>query len=336
MSILSKAICILLCLSAAAQDFSALGPHTVQRIEFPDMADPARKRPVPMRVHLPKAEAAVPLVLLSHGAGGNLDANFAQAQHLASHGYVVLVLEHVGSNTAVMKRGMRFGKNLKDMTRNADEVLGRPKDISFAIDQATLWSQSHEQLRGRIDLSRIGVMGHSYGAYTTLVVTGMRPALDWLTPTVAPGKGLGPDLRDTRIDCGVALSPQGPGEPFFLDASYASLKVPLLGISGSRDRQQGAEPSNRRRAFTLWPAGDKYLLWLANADHLAFSDPSGSGARVFPRRSRADAQPVARAATLLFFDAYLKQSPTAKAALTAKSLEPYLRGRVSSLELLKK
>ena len=308
----------------ATNALSNHGPSVVETIEFANLVDSTRSRRVPIKVHLPIEGGAFPIVIISHGAGGHWDANFAQAYHLASHGYVVLALEHVGSNTSVLKRSFRFVKNLKAMTRDPREVLGRPRDISFAIDRAEEWNQAHNNLRNRLDTQHIGVLGHSFGAYTTLVVAGMRPALNWLKPTVMPGLGLGPNLRDKRVDCGVALSPQGPGEPFFLETSYASLQTPLLGISGSRDKQQSAKPENRRRAYELWPPGDKYLIWLADADHTAFSDSTGSGRRMLPSRSRNDVQPIVRTATLLFFNAYLKADQTAKQSLASARLKPYL------------
>jgi predicted dienelactone hydrolase len=285
-------------------------------------------------VHIPKEGGPFPVVVLSHGGGGNRDANFAQARHLATHGFAVLCTEHPGSNTEVLRRGLRFNENLKAMTRDSTEVLGRPKDVSFVLDRAAEWNRDHERLRGKLDLGRIGMMGHSYGAYTTLVVCGARPALDWLTPAVPPGKGLAPDLSDPRVSCGVALSPQGPGEPFFTEEGYATIRTPLLGITGSRDQQQGLEPENRRRGFALWPAGKKTLVWLANAEHLAFSDPEGSGRKGLPSPTRADAQPVTRAATLLFFRAHLQKDDTALKQLTAEALRPYCRGKIDALEVL--
>jgi predicted dienelactone hydrolase len=317
-------------------DLSARGSYVVQTLEFADLIDIARGRKVPIKVHLPTQGGPFPVVVVSHGAGGHWDANFAQAQHLASHGYVVLAVEHVGSNTDVLKRSLRFVANLEAMTRDAAEVLGRPKDISFAIDRAEQWNQTHETLRGRLDVQRTGVLGHSFGAYTTLVVAGMRPAVDWLKPALGSGHGLGPDLRDPRVACGVALSPPGPGEPFFVEASYGSLQTPLLGISGSEDRQQRAPPENRRRAFELWPPGDKYLIWLPNADHTAFSDSTGSKHAMLPSRSRSEVQPVVRVATLLFFNACLKNDASARESLTAAALRPYWRGSADGLEVLRK
>jgi predicted dienelactone hydrolase len=323
--------------AAPPERLDQLGPLKMTTLEFPNLKDDKRGgRRVPIKVHLPQQQGKWPVVVFSHGGGGNWNANFAQASHLASHGYAVLCLEHVGSNTERMKEGLRFMDNVKAMTRSSSEVLGRPKDVSFTLDMAEEWNRTHPELKGRLDLEHVGVMGHSFGAYTTLVVCGARPALDWLTPSVSPGKGLGPDLRDSRVAAGVALSPQGPGEPFFLEASYSTVKTPLLGITGSHDKQQGAPPEHRRRFFELLPPGGKVFIWLANADHLGFSDSNGSGQRSLPSKSRADVQPLVRAATLLFFNATLRGDREAEKALSSESLSPLLRGVVNEMEIQKK
>jgi predicted dienelactone hydrolase len=223
------------------------------------------------------------------------------------------------------------------MIRDADEVLARPRDLSFAIDEATLWNETHERLRGRLDLARVGAMGHSFGAFTTMVVCGMRPALDWLTPTVAPGKGLGPALRDPRVKCGVALSPQGVGEPFFLAESFASLAVPLLGISGTKDDQQAGQPAtNRKDAFTLWAGDGHSFVWLANARHLDFTDSTGGSGRGLPSDTRDEVQPIVRAATRAFLDRHLKADPAPRSAISVEALEPLLSGKIDRVEVLAK
>ena len=341
----SMAILLLLFLTFLSQPLSAglldkptePGPFTVQSLTFPDLIDPSRDdRRIPVKVHLPKLTGKWPVVVVSHGAGGNWDANYAQAVHLASYGYAVFCVEHVGSNTDQMKKSLRWLKNVKRMTRNANEVLGRPRDISFVLDKAEVWNREHPLLRDQLDLDHIGMLGHSFGAYTTLAVLGVRPALDWLTPTVAPGAGLGPDLSDPRVDVGVALSPQGPGEPFFLESSYQYLKRPVLGITGSRDKQQGAKPENRKKFFELIPANGSMFLWLENADHIAFSDASGSGRRSLYSRTRSDVQPITRVATLYFFEARLRKNKEAESRLSDKGLRPFLQGKVTDLALYRK
>ena len=329
--------------AASAEDGAARwggeGPQAATTIDFPDLRDEAHAgRPVPIKLHLAATTAAagaLPIVILSHGAGGSRDANFAQAHHLASYGYAVLAVEHPGSGTARLLEGGRYAANLNAMTRDAAEVLGRPLDVRFAIDMAERWNRNEPHLKGRLDLQRIGMLGHSFGAYTTLVACGARPLLDWLQPP--PGRGLAHDMSDPRIKACVALSPQGPGEPYFNAASYATIDRPLLGITGSRDQAQTGPPENRRRSFELLePSGNHAFIWLDGADHSAFSDPSGSGRRGLPSPSRDDAQPLVRAATLRFFDWQLRGDAQAEADLSQAALAPLLRGRITALEVLRK
>ena len=329
----------MVCSAAAttSNEPQADGPLTTRTIEFAGLSDPARGgRSVPVKVHVPLWSGPFPVVVVSHGAGGSWDANYAQARHLASHGYVVLALEHPASNGERLRQGMRFAANLRAMTRDASEVLGRPRDVTFALDQAAQWNQSHPELKGAFDFTRVAALGHSFGAYTVLAVCGARPALDWLEPRVEPGRGLGPDLSDPRVKACVALSPQGPGEPYFLEESFTTINRPVLAISGSRDEQQGATPANRRRFFELEPAGGKVLVWLVDADHPAFSDASGSRRTSLPSRSRSDVQPIARAATLLFLEAKLRGDADADARLSERGLQPLAHGAVKRVEVLRK
>jgi predicted dienelactone hydrolase len=192
-------VCLVLLLASraalSAADFSARGPLVVQTIDFPHLTDATRsgsqasgrlrlrlftrlfrpdptriERKVPIKVHLPKTAGPFPVVVLSHGAGGDWDTHYAQAQHLASYGYVVLCLEHTGSNRERMTQGFRLMKNLEEMIHDADEVLARPKDVSFAIDRAETWNQTHEKLRGKFDMQRVGATrGARQGAWSRSV-----------------------------------------------------------------------------------------------------------------------------------------------------------------------
>ncbi|MCM0604924.1 MAG: alpha/beta fold hydrolase [Xanthomonadaceae bacterium] len=321
----------------AGEDYSLKGPHLVDVIQFKDLARDSSqgRRLVPFKLHIPGKGGPYPVVVISHGAGGNWDTHFAQAQHLASHGFAVFCLEHVGSNTERMKRGIRIFHHLKQMIHSADEVLGRPKDVSFVLDQITEWNKAHPSLKGRLDLGHVGVLGHSFGAFTAMVIAGMRPALNWLEPKV--GTGLGPDLFDKRVRCGVALSPQAPGDPFFINESYQTLRVPLLGVSGTKDRQQNGEPPvSRLESFKLWPSlKGNVFLWLNNAAHLDFTDTTGGDSHGISSPSRHNVQTVVRAASLMFFNRCLKGSPSSLMELSNEHLERYLSGAINRIEIFK-
>jgi len=299
------------------------GPFKVKVLECRNLKDAARdNRSVPIKVHYPEAEGAFPLVVISHGGGGNWDAHLFQAQHLASYGYVVLCPEHVYSNNIRIKyymsrRGgrMKYVEGLRRTLTDPQVILGRPKDVSFAIDQAILWNKNHAKLKGKINTKKIAVMGHSYGAYTTLVVCGARPILDYLKPVVKPGKGFAKDLSDTRVTLGLAMSPPAPGGTRFNQNSYKMINCPLVCLSGSKDisqlyrqgKNQGQmmPATSRLKMFDLLPAGQKYFLWLENADHLAFAD--SPKAWILPSKSRPDTQRISKAMMVIFCNHFLKQ-----------------------------
>jgi hypothetical protein len=109
----------------------------------------------------------------------------------------------------------------------------------------------------------------------------------------------------------------------------------LLGITGSLV-QTNKERLRTPLALLNCSRPEKSFIWLANADHLGFSDSTGSGQRSLPSKSRADAQPLVRAATLLFFEATLRGDKEAEKALSYESLSPLLRGVVNELEIQKK
>jgi predicted dienelactone hydrolase len=98
-----------------------------------------------------------PLVMFSHGAGGN-GAGYAWfGEKLAARGYIVALLYHYRANTydssALYVR---------------DRLWQRPRDISKDIThllEDKVWGP-------RIDQDRIGVAGHSQGGFTALWIGG--------------------------------------------------------------------------------------------------------------------------------------------------------------------
>ena len=310
------------------------GPFGVKTLEYRGLKDAKRNnRPVPIKIHYPDADGPFPLVIVSHGGGGTWDANVYQARHLAGHGYVVFCVEHVYSNADRVKfymtrRGgrMTFTQALIRTLTDPKVVLGRPKDVSFAIDRAIVWNRTNQELKGKINAGKVAVMGHSYGAYTTLVSCGARPILDYLDPPGNPPRGLAADLSDSRVTFGFAMSPQAPGGTRFSNKSFKTINRPVVCLTGSGDisqiYRQGPDKglmmpaTSRLETFKLLPAGRKYFLWLRNADHACFSD--SPRAWIFPSEARVDAQRISRAMMAAFCNYYLKQDRTATACLNAE------------------
>ena len=73
-----------------------------QRVDL-TVQDGARKRDIPIRVYLPAARGPAPVVLFSHGLGGSREGNAYLGNHWSARGYVVVFLQHPGSDTAEWK-----------------------------------------------------------------------------------------------------------------------------------------------------------------------------------------------------------------------------------------
>jgi predicted dienelactone hydrolase len=319
-------------------DYSAKGEHRVEIIEFNTLTDTSRSKNIPIKVHYPKENGKYPLIVISHGAGGNRDTHYGLADHLASFGYVVFCLEHIGSNTKSLQSSFRIMKNLKTMIHNGEEVLGRPKDVSFIIDQAIIFNEKNDILKNKIDIENIGVLGHSFGAYTSMAIAGIKPVLDWLEPRKEYKTGLAPDMRDKRVKACIALSPQGIGTPFFKEESFHSLAIPLMGITGTEDKLLGGISSTSRyNAFEYWPEnGNHIFIWLNQVQHLDFTDNEGKETKGIKTKNQKEVQKIVRASSLLFFNQHLKNDDEAKQLLSDEGLIPYLGKNINSIEVRKK
>src|SRR5207244_1366477 len=100
----------------------------------------------------PKA-APYPLIVFSPGYTAGALSYLDLISRLVSQGFVVAGLGHPNETDQV-------------------SLVDRPMDILFTINQ--LAETTKADFGGVIDTDHVGVMGHSYGAYTTLAVTGAR------------------------------------------------------------------------------------------------------------------------------------------------------------------
>ena len=72
-------------------------------------------------------------------------------------------------------------------------------------------------LRGRLDLSRVGMAGHSFGAWTTLAVAG--------EVFVGPG-GQEVSLTDPRVKAAIPMSAPVPQDKTTLDKAFSGSRSP--------------------------------------------------------------------------------------------------------------
>ena len=148
-------------------------------------------------------EEKYPIILFSHAYNAGMSANTILLEELASYGYITVSIGHAyetshfikkdGSikifsyeNEELMKRSMerRDSYSLQAMindTNDDDELrliiqklmAKRPKimkslniwveDTSFIIDKLKELNKIDDLLRGKLDLDKIGIIGHSFG-----------------------------------------------------------------------------------------------------------------------------------------------------------------------------
>ena len=155
---------------------------------------------------------------------------------------------------------------------------------------------------GRLDLSRVGMSGHSFGAVTTQAVSGQSAPF------------VGQRFTEQRIRTAIALSPSSPrrGDPA---AAFAKVQIPWLLMTGTRDTAPigDADVASRLKVYPSLPATiDKYELVLYEAEHSAFADRGLPGDRHArnPNHHRA-----ILAISTAFWDTYLCQNAAAQAWL---------------------
>ena len=208
-----------------------------------------------------------PVILFSHGLGGTRDTYSLYGTHWASYGYVVVFPQHHGSDSAVIGHGaaeMLMGKN------DLQPFLDRVGDVHFVLDQVALMNagklagKEYAPLTGRLDLSKIGMSGHSFGAVTTQAIVGEKYAAE------AAEK-----FADPRVTAGIAMSGSASAGRS-QDKAFGSIKIPMFYLTGTEDKAGLMGPADRRVPFDHSTFPETYLLTLRRSQsHDAL--PRGSG-----------------------------------------------------------
>jgi predicted dienelactone hydrolase len=288
------------------------GPLAVETVESLTLPDAKRHKELPVAVCFPKEAGRYPVIVFSHGAGGSGSRVLALPKFWASHGYVCLVPTHADS-VALQRR--RPGADPKDLAQgvvrravtDSANWLERAGDVTFLLDSFADLEAKVPGLKGKLDPARVGVGGHSLGAFTAQVVGGA---------TFDVGGETGKSLADPRVKAVVQLSGQGMGQMGLTEKSWERLTLPMLTVTGSKDRGAGGQgPGWKKEPFEKSPAGDKYHLFIEGANHFSFTGSLAAGSE-----QKAIFGAVQQA-TLHFWDAYLKGDAPAKEWLHSAKLE---------------
>lgn len=294
--------CLLVLFLAQSSAFAADGgvaAEAGQSVRDEVWRDTKRSRDVPVRVSMPAPSAdgkALPVILFSHGLGGNLEAGKLWAAEWVANGYIVVTVQHPGSDDSIWK-GKPVAERMASVkgAANARNLIARVEDIRFVLDEITRRHEVEASWK-QADLKRIGMSGHSFGARTTMGIAGQN-----LGPiTVQP---------DPRIKAAIAFSPLGAARIGSLESQFANIRMPFFSVTGDEDGEvlgDGTRPEDRTRPYQHMPAPDKYLAVFKDGDHMVFGGHNTRNDT--DRRIQKDV----KALTLAFWNAYLREDPKAR------------------------
>jgi predicted dienelactone hydrolase len=298
------------------------GPFAVTEISDIVLHDGKRNKDLHVRIFYPNSPGPYPVIVFSHGAVGSQTCCDSLTRHWATYGYVTLQPTH--GDSAVQRRNageenIRFMPAVRAALKNPALWESRPQDISFVLDSLPALENRVPGLAGKIDAARIGVGGHSMGSYTAEAIAGATVDL--------PGHP-GASFADPRVKAVLCLSPQGPGQFGLTDHSFAGIKLPFIGMTGSLDSLGPvASASWHKTPFERSPPGDKFHVFIDGANHMSFIT-----VRTLSPARGAQGEAIlgyTNSASLAFWDVYLKGEAQARQFLQSDALQNSSHGAVT-------
>ncbi len=291
-------------------------PQNSQFIVYQDWQDSKRARSLPVKIYLPQGvqfKAPYPVVVFSHGLGGSREAAVYLGDYWSQHGYLCVFVQHPGSDTGVWKPSIAVGREalLQKMKEaaSARNLIDRAQDIKFVLDELERRNQSDTLLKAKMDLTKIALAGHSFGAGTTLAIAGQS------------FNAAAFSARDERIKSALYLCPPIMGAPGS-KTKYSGIKIPGMLLTGTEDRSpiNDTKPEDRRIPFDGIASPHQYLINFEGADHGTF------GGRSFraPKDSDEKFHKMIDIVTTKFLDATLKNDASAWSWLDGKGAVDYL------------
>ncbi|WP_442936396.1 alpha/beta hydrolase [Nostoc sp.] len=289
------------------------------------LKDLSRNRIFPVDIYLPIVQTPRPIIVISHGLGSDRTSFAYLAEHLASYGFVVAVPEHPGSDS---KQLQALLSGTADRVTNPRELIDRPLDIKFLLDELTSLSKSNTAFQGRLNLEKIGIIGQSFGGYTALALAGAKinfeqlevdcPALEdtlnislllqCLAVKLPKDKY---NLSDVRIKAAIAMNPVDSS--IFGQASLSQIKIPVMIVSGSSDTVAPAL-LEQIQPFTWLTTPNKFLALIKGGTHFSTIAESPNATIPVPTRvigsSPALARHYVKALSVPFFENYVAQQPS--------------------------
>ncbi|OJD69802.1 carboxylic ester hydrolase [Bacillus sp. N35-10-4] len=265
-----------------------------------------------MEAQLSDSEKRYPVLIFSHGLSGFRNQNTFEVEELASQGYIVVGIDHTYDAAATVFPDNRTAFvqsiNLTDFAERDRHIELWKEDVVFVLNQIEKLNQSDKDNRftGRIDTSRIGMFGHSYGGATAVQVlvedSRVKAAID---------------MDGTLYGANVPKS--GVGKPFLIMNAE---------LSDSDDSAEDFLEGKVRSDHAL--AGGGMSMVIPHTNHTSFTD-----FHLFsPLLRSSDEDPryvhrIINEFSLAFFDRYVKQVDDGTALEKLDSKYPEVKFKVN-------
>lgn len=258
------------------------------------------------------ANSTYPVLIFSPAWSGARNQNTFQVEELASHGFVVVGIDHTYcSGVTVFPDGrvvysssdldldFKTAAGIQRYLTNAEsQIQIRAQDARFVLDELEKMNApgSHDRFSGRLDLKRVGIFGHSFGGAVAAQAC----------------------CLDTRFKAGMNLDGM-----LFGESARSPVTQPFMFMNSDEPRptkQQMAGDPYQKMVGDSWDVQDDYLkrnggynLTIALSKHINFSDNAlfsplrrltGAG-RINARRCMA----IVDAYSLAFFEKTLENKP---------------------------
>jgi predicted dienelactone hydrolase len=195
----------------------------------------------------PIKQGTFPLIIISHGGGGNYLGYLTIAQYLAEHGYIVASLEHYKNN-----------RKDNDLGNTKENLENRPRHVNLTIEAI----YSDPFFKDHVDKENIAIIGHSLGGYTALAVAGGKP---WTRDKEAVLVTSHPGVK--------AIILLAPATSFFSPkGSLDNVTIPIYLVVAEKD---DITPTNHSEIVSSGIPDKSKLLFeeVKNAGHFSFLSP---------------------------------------------------------------
>lgn len=253
-------------------------------------------------------DSSYPVLLFSPGIRSTRFQSMSVIEELVSHGYIVVGMDHPYTSAKVTYPDgdsvyyvpdPEFDTAAELYAHNVTGVAIRAADASFVLDTLTDWNTSDPNglFQGKLDLTRVGIFGHSYGGATAAEAL----------------------AQDKRFKAGVSLE-----GGFWGEVAHTGLQQPFMYMmSGGTAKSLDPAETKKDKVFyeefapdlesvMTRSTGDTYYLTVDHFIHQSFTEIALLSPALFANGlDPVHTVNITRSYVTAFFDQYLQGEPQA-------------------------